>query len=61
MEIISERYDQLTQDQKEHIVIHELLHIPRGFSGGFVPHKGRITRRRIVDLHQRYKKAIASE
>jgi len=53
IEVISERYDSLSQAEKEKILIHELLHIPEGFSGGFRPHKGYITRRRIDSLHEK--------
>jgi predicted metallopeptidase len=35
-------------------LIHELLHIPHGFSGGFRPHKGNITRRKIDSLHEKF-------
>jgi len=53
IEVISERYDSLSREEKEKVIIHELLHIPKGFAGGFRPHKGNITRKRIEDLHWR--------
>ena len=52
IEVISERYDKLSQEEKEKVIIHELLHIPKGFSGGFRPHKGYITMRKIEALHE---------
>jgi predicted metallopeptidase len=52
IEVISERYDKLGEEEKEKTLIHELLHIPKGFSGGFRPHKGYIDRRRIDELHE---------
>ena len=54
IEVISERYDRLSAEEKEKVIIHELLHIPRGFAGGFRPHKGHITRRKIDSLHSRF-------
>ena len=53
IEVISERYDRLSQEDKEKVIIHELLHIPKGFSGGFRPHKGYITSRKIDVLHEK--------
>ena len=53
IEVISERYDSLSQTEKEKILIHELLHIPKGFSGGFRPHKGYITRKKIDNLYEK--------
>ncbi len=52
IEVISERYDKLGEADKEKTLIHELLHIPKGFSGGFRSHKGYVDRRRVERLHQ---------
>lgn len=52
IEVISERYDKLSDVDKEKTLIHELLHIPKGFSGGFRPHKGYIDKKRVERLHQ---------
>lgn len=53
IELISERYDKLSEAEKEKTIIHELLHIPQGFSGGFRPHKGYIDRRTVELLHRK--------
>lgn len=53
IEVISERYDRLSREEKEKVIIHELLHIPKGFGGGFRPHKGYITRKKIDSLHEK--------
>jgi predicted metallopeptidase len=52
IEVISEQYDKLSREEKERTLIHELLHIPKGFSGGFRPHKGYIDKTKIERLHQ---------
>lgn len=54
IEVLSEHYDPLSQDAKEKVLIHELLHIPKGFSGGFRPHKGYINRRIVDKLHEQF-------
>jgi predicted metallopeptidase len=56
IEVISERYDRLTEEDKEKTVIHELLHIPRGFTGGFRPHRGYIDHEIVENLHRTFKK-----
>ncbi|UCH36976.1 MAG: metallopeptidase [Candidatus Bathyarchaeota archaeon] len=55
IEVLSEKYDSLNQENKEKTLIHELLHIPMGFSGGFRPHKGYITTSHIDQLYQIFK------
>jgi predicted metallopeptidase len=56
IEVISERYDRLTEEEKEKTVIHELLHIPKGFTGGFRPHRGYIDHEIVENLHRTFKK-----
>jgi len=52
VEVISERYDSLTQEEKEKVIIHELLHVPKSFQGGFRHHKCWVTSKRVSELHQ---------
>ena len=39
IEVISEIYDKMRPEDQEKTLIHELMHIPGGFGGGFVPTK----------------------
>jgi predicted metallopeptidase len=41
IEVISEKFDYLKEDDKDRILIHELMHIPKNFSGALLPHRGR--------------------
>lgn len=56
IEVLSERYDKLSQEDKEKTLIHELMHIPHGFKGGFRPHKGYVSRRQVENMYKEYKK-----
>jgi len=51
IEVISERFDDLSTTQKEKVIIHELLHIPKSFGGGFRHHRDWVTKRRVDRLH----------
>lgn len=55
IEVVGEEYDKLSADAKEMVLIHELLHIPRAFGGGLLPHCGNITRSKVDYLHRRLK------
>ena len=56
IEVISEIYDKMSKEENEKTLIHELLHIPGGFSGGFRPHKGYVERRIVEELYKKLQK-----
>ena len=56
IEVISERYDKQSQGDKEKTIIHELLHIPHSFAGGFRPHRGYIDKKTVDDMHRALQK-----
>ena len=56
IEVISEQYDKLSIENKEKTIIHELMHIPKGFKGGFRPHKGFISTKQVEKMYNEYKK-----
>lgn len=53
VEVLAEQYDPLLNAEKEKTLIHELLHIPNAFGGGFRHHKNWVTRRRVDELHRK--------
>jgi predicted metallopeptidase len=58
IEVLSHHFDHLSPDDKVRVIIHELMHIPRNFSGALVPHRGRgkrIDHRAVERLFESYK------
>ncbi len=61
IEVISDVYDKMSAEDKEKTLIHELMHIPGGFGGGFRPHKGYVERRMVDQVYQRLQKKRAGK
>ncbi len=53
IEVISERYDKLLEEDKIKTIIHELMHIPKAFGGGF-KHHDFVNRRNTETVYRMY-------
>jgi predicted metallopeptidase len=58
IELVTENYNRLPSDEQIKTLIHELLHIPAGFGGGFKHHHV-VNRRAVEQLYRRWLKVGA--
>ncbi len=49
IEVLSEKFDGLSNGQKENILLHEIAHIPKNFSGSLLPHVKKRGKRNFDD------------
>lgn len=59
LEVLSEKFYKLSEEEQTKVLIHELLHIPKTFSGALLPHRGRgrvkIDKKTVNKLYKKYK------
>ncbi len=57
IEVISEKFDSLTPEEQTKTLIHELMHIPRTFGGGF-KHHDVVNRRAVERMYRKYARLL---
>ena len=53
IEVISERFDRMSEMDRIKTLIHELMHIPKTFGGGFIHHNV-VHERNVEIMYERY-------
>lgn len=60
IEVLAENYDKLSEKEKAKVLLHEIAHIPKNYSGSLLPHTRRRGKRnfhdRVEDLYAQYLK-----
>jgi predicted metallopeptidase len=55
IELISEKFDRQSEEDKIKTLIHELMHIPKTFGGGFI-HHNKVNEKSVDILYREYLK-----
>jgi len=55
IELVSEQFGKQSEEEKTKTIIHELMHIPYGFGGGFKHHKNHVTRENVERMFEKLK------
>ena len=53
IEVISERFDKMSEDERTKVLIHELMHVPKTFGGGFI-HHNMVNEKTVERMYQHY-------
>ena len=56
IEILSERFDRLSREDQTTVLIHEILHIPHSFGGGFRAHRPYVTKAKVQSVYDKLMK-----
>ena len=53
VEVISEKFDRMSTEEQLKVIIHELMHIPKSFGGGFI-HHDKVHEASVEEVYQCY-------
>ena len=59
LEFIHEKFDEMSEEDKIKVIIHELMHIPKNFGGGF-KHHDYVTEKEVNKMYEKYKDSQTS-
>ena len=54
IELISENFDKLSHEDKIKTLVHEIMHVPKSFGGGFRCHGNFVTRKKVESAFKKY-------
>ncbi|MBM3304041.1 MAG: metallopeptidase [Candidatus Aenigmarchaeota archaeon] len=54
IEVVSENFEKLSDEDRTRTLIHELMHIPRSFGGGFRHHRPYVSRRNVEAMYREF-------
>ena len=60
IEVISEKFDKLPAEEQTKVIIHELMHIPKSFGGGFI-HHDKVHEKSVEHVYNHYIKLKEKE
>lgn len=61
IEVVSERFDKMSMEDQYKTLIHELMHVPKTFSGALVPHEcfgKKIDSKSVDKLYKQFKETL---
>jgi len=53
IEVIHERFDKMDRKEQDKVLIHEIMHIPKTFGGGF-KHHNVVNRKNVEKMYKKY-------
>ena len=60
LEFLSERFDKFSKEEQIKVIIHELMHIPKSFGGGF-RHHDHVCTKNVENNYKEYKLKILNK